>query len=165
MGFIHSRKWKSHREGEEEEELNFTFFFLLISSRILAQTHRPFRLPPPKPVRHLHPSIREPGLHRVPVDALVPRVAVRGRLLVVAHPRQRQHRRVKLALQILPHVVDAVLIVESVHVGHGALGAGLVGELGIFGRLVLRRCRRGRYVSGAGVGAGGVAEARVGLWV
>ena len=51
----------------------------------------------------------------IPIDALVNRIAIRRRILMVQHPVEWHDCGVKLTHQVLSYVVDAVLIMSLVH--------------------------------------------------
>lgn len=51
----------------------------------------------------------------IPIDALVNRITIRRRILVVQHPVEWHDCSVKLTHQELSNIVDAVLIMSLVH--------------------------------------------------
>ena len=84
-------------------------------SRIPIQHLHALRLPPLKPLRHPHRPLFQAILHPIPIHALVNRIPIRRRLLMLPDPVERHHRGIELAHQILPDVIDAVLVVALVH--------------------------------------------------
>ena len=64
---------------------------------------------------HLHCSVLKPLLQIVPINTFVYRVPVRSWVLMVKNPIERHDSCVKLAQQVLPNVVYAVLIMPLIH--------------------------------------------------
>ena len=105
--------------------------------RILLQTNHPLRLRPPKPFRHLHSHLPQHLLHPVPIDAPVPRVPIRRRLLIIADPIVGNDARVIVAHDALAQIIDAVLVVALVHVWHGLFRSALFREVVAVGKVVV----------------------------
>ena len=99
------------------------------TSRVLLQTNHPLGPRPPEPLRHLYRHVPQRLHHPIPIDALVPRIAVGRRLLVVEDPVVRDNTRVVVAHDALAQIVDAVLVVALVHLRHGIFRGALLGEV------------------------------------
>lgn len=84
-------------------------------SRIPIQHLGVLRLLPFKSLRHLHRPPLQAFLHPAPIHAFVDCIPIRRRLLVLPDPVERHHRGIELAHQILPDVIDAMLVVALVH--------------------------------------------------
>ena len=73
-------------------------------------------------LRDRYRSILEPLLQRVPIHTLVDGVSVWCRILMLPNPVEWHNGGVKFAHEILPDVVDAVLVVTFVHLRYAILG-------------------------------------------
>lgn len=79
-------------------------------------------LMPFKSLRHRYRSVLEPLLQRIPVHTLVDGVSVWRGILMIPNPVERHDGRVKFAHEILPDIVDAMLVMEFVHFRYTILG-------------------------------------------
>lgn len=98
------------------------------TSRIISQTHRRGRLRPFKTLRYLNRLLFKHRSQHTPINALVPRITIRRRLLIITDPIVRDDSRVIMTHDPLPQIINAVLVMPLVHIRHRLLRLRLLGK-------------------------------------